>query len=417
MSAENPDASEPTSTAATAGSDSPTVSPCDILHIDMDAFYASVEVRDNPALTGKAVIVGNGTGRGVVLSATYEARKYGVRSAMPVAAATRLAPHAVVVPPHHERYAQASQSVMAIFHDVTPVVEPLSLDEAFLDVSGAHRLFGTSEQIGQHIRRRVQSELSLTCSVGVATNKFIAKLASDACKPDGMLVVPADRILTFLHPLPIERVWGVGAKTAQALRSLGIATVADLAEVPVATLERVVGKAHGSALAELAWGRDERLVHVDAPDKSIGSETTFEYDRSDIEEIRAELLRQSMRVATRMRAADLVCKTIAIKVKFDDFSTVTRSRSVAEPTDVSRDIYSTASALLDGLHLQRVRVRLVGVRAEGLRPASEQVVESLFEDETDAWSALERAGDAAIAKFGSAAVTRARLIPPGDRGT
>ena len=386
--------------------------PCDILHIDMDAFYASVEVRDNPELAGKAVIVGNGTGRGVVLSATYDARKFGVRSAMPLAAATRLAPHAIVVPPHHDRYAEASRSVMAIFRDVTPMVEPLSLDEAFLDVTGAHRLFGSSVQIGHHIRARVQSELSLTCSVGVATNKFIAKLASDACKPDGLLMVPPDRVLSFLHPLPVERVWGVGAKTAQALRSLGISTVGDLANVPVGTLEKLLGAAHGAALAELAWGRDNRDVHVDAPDKSIGSEVTFDYDRSDIEELRAELLRQSMRVASRLRSNDLVCRTVGIKVKFDDFTAVTRSRSVADPTDLARDIYAIASALLDGLHLQRVRVRLVGVRAEGLRPAAEQVVESLFEDETDSWSALERAGDAAIARFGSAAVTRARLIRP-----
>ena len=389
--------------------------PCNILHIDMDAFYAAVEVRDDPSLRGKQVIVGHGAGRGVVLSATYEARAYGVRSAMPVAAAKRLAPNAIVVPPRHESYAQASRELMAIFRDVTPMVEPISLDEAFLDVTGAHRIFGSSEQIATHIRQRVASELSLTCSVGIAPNKFIAKLASGACKPDGVLTVPANRMLTFLHPLPIERVWGIGRKTADALHNIGVDTVGDLASVPVSTLEKLLGQSHGAALAELAWARDNRGVHVDEPDKSVGAEVTFDYDRSDLDEVRAEMLRLSMKVARRLRAGEHVCRTVGIKVKFEDFTSLTRSRSLPESTDLGRDIYDTALGLFNGLNLQRVRIRLIGVRTEGLRPAREQVLESLFADEDEAWSAMERTADAAAAKFGSEALKPARLLSPPTR--
>lgn len=384
---------------------------CHILHVDMDAFYASVAVRDNPHLRGRPVIVGHGGGRGVVLSATYEARALGVRSAIPVAAAMRMAPHAVLVEPEHHRYAEVSASVMSIFHDVTPQVEPLSLDEAFLDVAGAYRLFGGPVEIARLIRRRVHEELAITCSVGISVNKLIAKLASDSCKPDGLMVVPADGIIDFLHPLPVRRLWGVGETTASALHRVGINTVADLAAIPVDTLAHVLGDSAAHHLAELAWGRDDRDVSPHEPEKSIGAEVTFAADQSDPELLKAELLRLSDRVARRLRAARLQGKTVTIKIRFEDFTTITRARTMSEPTDVARQVYAVALRLFNALHIERARVRLVGVRATGLsettdagRPAA------LFADAVDDWSALERAADRALERFGNDAIRPARLL-------
>src|SRR5215472_9453550 len=233
---------------------------CHILHVDMDAFYASVEIRDRPELAGKPVIVGGLSGRSVVLSATYQARAFGVRSAMPMSRARRLCPQAIVIPPRHRLYSAVSKEVMAIFRAVTPVVEPLSLDEAFLDVSGAIRLFGSPASIGGQIRQQVAQQQQITCSVGIATSKFLAKLASVHCKPDGLLVIPAGGVLAFLHPLPVSALWGVGEKTRQTLTRLGLRTVGDLAGAPAVTLERALGPAAAAHLAALAWGRDERRV-------------------------------------------------------------------------------------------------------------------------------------------------------------
>lgn len=388
----------------------PDYRDCHILHVDMDAFYASVAVLDDPALRGLPVIVGHAGGRGVVLSATYEARAYGVRSAMPVTAAMRLAPQARVVSPQHERYAHVSAEVMNVFRSITPVVEPLSLDEAFLDVRGAYRLFGDPHDIARMIRARISQEIGITCSVGVSVSKLVAKMASALCKPNGLLVVPASGVLDVIQPLPIERLWGVGATTAATLHKFGITTIADIAHTPIATLQQILGEAHGAALADLAWGRDPRPVVVDAPEKSIGAETTFDRDLSDLEAIRAELLRLSNVVARRLRANDVSSRTITIKIRFEDFTTITRSRTLSDPTDVGHRIYEVATMLFDALRLQRTRIRLVGVRATNLTGMVRN--EGLFEDPDEHWSAVERVADAAVNRFGNDAVTSARLLRP-----
>src|SRR5215831_4359175 len=262
---------------------------CHILHIDMDAFYASVEIRDRQELAARPVIVGHTGGRGVVLSANYLARGFGVRSAMPVSRAQRLCPNAVFVAPRHGVYSAVSREVMAIFQAVTPEVEPLSLDEAFLDVAGAVRRLGSPAVIGRMIRCQVRDELGITCSVGIASSKFVAKLASVHCKPDGLLVIPADRVLEFLHPLPVSALWGVGERTGQVL--------AKLADAPAATLERELGKAVAAHLIALAWGRDDRAVVPDVREKSVGAEETFDTDVDDPDLIRRELLRLAGRTA------------------------------------------------------------------------------------------------------------------------
>src|ERR1700761_6194613 len=274
---------------------------CHILHVDMDAFYASVEIRDRPELMGKPVIVGSPNGRGVVLSASYEARTFGVRSAMPGAVARRRCPQAIFVPPRRSVYSEVSKQVMAVFRSVTPLVEPLALDEAFLDVSGALRRLGRPAWIGAAIRRQVEAEQGLTCSVGVASSKFIAKIASVRCKPDGLLVVPQAGVLEFLHPLPVAALWGVGERAGEALARLGLRTVGDIAQTPLDTLQRELGNAHGAHLFALAWGRDERRVTPSTPDKSIGAEETFERDIDDPAAIRRELLRLSGRTAHGLR--------------------------------------------------------------------------------------------------------------------
>ena len=394
---------------------------CPILHVDMDAFYASVELLERPELRGRPVIVGATGPRGVVLSATYEARRFGVHSAMPMTRARRLCPQAVVIPPNHDKYAEVSNGVMELFRSVTPLVEQLSTDEAFLDVAGARRRLGPPAAIAAALRAQVAERHGITCSVGVASTKFVAKLASRQCKPDGMLMVPVDKVVEFLHPLPVAALWGVGERTEQALVRLGIRTVGDLAHVPVATLRREFGAA-GEQLAELAWGRDERRVTPHVPDKSIGAEETFPYDVSDPAEIRRELLRLSERVAARLRAAGRVGRTVSVKLRRSDFTTVTRSRTLREPTDVGREIYATARELYAASGLDRVRLRLVGVRVENLRPAETATHQLSLGERDTGWREAERAMDAAARRFGSGAVRPASLVrpavdePAGDTG-
>lgn len=383
---------------------------CTILHVDMDAFYASVELIDRPELKGKPVIIGGSAGRGVVLSATYEARALGVHAAMPMSRAQRMCPQAVVIAPHHDRYAEVSDGVMAIFRDITPAVEPLSLDEAFLDVSGAVRRLGRPREIAAMIRTRVEAEQLITCSVGVAANKFVAKVASTNAKPNGMLVVPTDRVVEFLHPMPVGALWGVGPKTEEQLQRLGLRTVGDLAHTPVSTLERALGVASGRQLAELAWGRDERDVEADEPERSIGNEQTFARDLDDPEEIKRELLKLSDQVARRLRSHGVIARTLTLKVRFADFSTITRSKTLADPTDTSHDVYATINGLFDALHLQRARIRLVGVRAEGLRPADERSEQLAFDEPERGWRDADLATDRATARFGEGAVRPARLV-------
>ncbi len=385
---------------------------CTILHVDMDAFYASVELITRPELRGKQVIVGGGQ-RGVVLSATYEARALGVHSAMPMSRARRLAPDAIVIEPSHHRYAEVSAGVMALFASITPLVEPLSLDEAFLDVSGARRRLGSPKAIAELIRARVYDEQRITCSVGVAPSKFVAKLASTQIKPDGLLVVPADKVISFLHPLPVGALWGVGERTEERLVSLGLRTVGDIANTPVETLTRALGQAAGGRLHDLAWGRDDRHVVPDAAEKSIGNEETFGRDVDDPEIIARELLRLSQKVAARVRRQGLLGRTVVLKVRFADFTTITRSRTLPEPTDVGQLVYSTARDLYAALGLQRARIRLVGVRLEGLIDEAARTEQLTFDapgsDTPADRRAAEVAADRLRDRFGDDVVRPARL--------
>jgi len=383
---------------------------CTMLHIDMDAFYASVELIDRPELRGRPVIVGGGGGRSVVLSATYEARREGVHSAMPMGRARRLCPQAVVIEPDHQRYADVSRGVMEIFRSITPLVEPLSLDEAFLDVSGAIRRIGPPTLIAELIRDRVADEQLINGSVGIAATKFVAKLASSQAKPDGVLVVPRDQTVVFLHALPVGALWGVGERTEEALRRLGLINVADIAHTPLDTLRRALGAATGSHLHELAWGRDPRPVVPERADKSIGAEETFRTDIDDPQVIQRELLRLSERVAARLRAAGVLGRTVVVKIRFADFSTITRSRTLPEHTDVARVVHATALDLYARLGLDRARLRLVGVRLEGLIDASAGHHQLALDERPQGWREAEQAMDRAGARFGPGAVKPASLV-------
>ncbi|MFI9590838.1 DNA polymerase IV [Nonomuraea sp. NPDC052265] len=385
-------------------------SGCPILHVDMDAFFASVELLERPELRGRPVIVGSPAGRGVVLSATYEARAFGVHSAMPMSRARRLCPQATIIPPSHGKYSEVSRGVMEIFHSITPLVEPIASDEAFLDVGGARRRLGRPAAIAAMIREQVLDRYGITCSVGVAGSKFVAKLASKQCKPDGLLVVPEGEVVDFLHPLPVSALWGVGERTEQSLVRLGIRTVGDLARVPPNTLQRELGQAVGGHLATLAWGRDERPVTAHVPDKSIGNEETFAVDVDDPEVIRRELLRLAERVAARMRKGGHVGRTVSVKLRRADFTTITRSRTLREPTDVAQVIYATACELFQAAGLQRVRLRLVGVRMENLRPAGEATHQLGLGERETGWREAEQAMDKAIRRFGPDAVLPASLV-------
>ena len=385
---------------------------CHVLHVDMDAFYASVSLLTRPELRGTPVIVGGGGTRGVVLSATYEARQSGVHSAMPMMRARRMCPQAVVIAPDFDAYSRASAGVMEVFRSITPLVEPISLDEAFLDVRGAARRLGGPRQIGEWIRATVMDEQGITCSVGVASSKFVAKLASARCKPDGLLVVPATDVVSFLHPLPVGALWGVGEKTQDVLHRLGLHTVGDLANTPVSTLTRALGPASGAHLAALSWGRDERVVVPHEPDKSIGAEHTFGSDVDDPAVIARELLRLSERTAARLRASAQVGRTVSIKVRFADFTTITRARTLPESTDVGRVVYDTAVGLYEALGLQRARIRLVGVRVEGVAQAADQVHQLQLGEREHGWRDAEQAVDKAARRFGAGAVRPATLVTP-----
>jgi DNA polymerase-4 len=397
---------------------------CSILHVDMDAFYASVEIRDNPSLRGQPVVVGGGR-RGVVAAASYEARRYGIRSAMPMTRALRMCPRAVVVPPNRAAYSAASAAVQAILRDVTPLVQPLSLDEAFLDVSGVVRLRGRPAAIAAAIRDRVARELALTCSVGVASTKFVAKLASARCKPDGMLIVPVAEVLAFLHPLPATVLWGVGARTGDQLHRLGIRTIGDLAATPVDALTRAVGPTMAEHLAALASGIDPRPVRTDEVEKSISADHTVETDLTELGDVRRELLRLSAEVARRVRERAFVARTVGIKVRFADFTTVTRVRTLDAWTDATATVYQTAAALYDGLGLDQPRIRLLGVKCEGLRPAAEASEQLSFDDllapsgpvSRGLPQPADRVADVARERFGAAALGYASLLRrPGSRG-
>ncbi|QQQ75061.1 DNA polymerase IV [Saccharothrix sp. 6-C] len=385
---------------------------CSMLHVDMDAFYASVEIRDRPELARKPVVVGGTANRGVVASANYIAREFGVRSAMPTSHARRLAPHAVFVPPNFARYQEISRGVMAIFRDITPLVEPLSLDEAFLDVSGAlKRLRLGPAQIAKLIREQVQEAHGITCSVGVAPTKFLAKLASGMCKPDGFMVVPRDEVLSFLHPLPVSALWGVGKRTAESLDRVGLETVADVAATPLPRLRRLIGVALAEHLHALAQGHDDRPVVPSTREKSIGAEETFEVDHFDRGLLRRELLRLSERSAATLRARGLRGRTVSIKVRFADFTTITRSKTLRVATDVTQEVYKTASTLLDE-QVPPGAVRLIGVRIEQLVEGDDGE-QLMFDAPERGWREAEQAADQARSRFGTAAIRPASLLSQG----
>jgi len=385
-----------------------------ILHVDMDAFYASVELLDHPELVGKPVIVGHRSTRSIVTAANYEARKFGVNSALPMSIALRRCPQAIVLEPHFERYSHYSSTAMAIFQDFTPCVEPVGIDEAFLDVASARSVFGSPIRVAEQLRARIRAETGLVCSVGAASTKFMAKIASGLSKPDGLLVIPQSETIAFLHPLPIGKLWGVGPKTEELLRARGIHTIGQLAATDRDSLRRIVGESSGNRLHELAWGIDPRPVRAGRDEKSVGHEMTFEHDVSEPRVIRRELLRMSNLVAVRLRGAGLLSRTVVVKVRYGDFTTITRSHTMLQPTDLGRRIYQEALQIVETLALANDRgfessaIRLIGVRAEQLVAAG--AVQQGLWDENGGWREAEHVMDAATAKFGVGSVRPARLV-------
>jgi DNA polymerase-4 len=384
-----------------------------IMHVDMDAFFVTVELRTRPELRGKPVIVGYPADRSVVLSASYEARAFGVKSAMPMVVAARMCPKAVIIEPRHKLYYEVSAQLMAIFESITELVEPLSVDEAFLDVGGAIRRLGTPREIGELIRRRVASELGITASVGIAASKFVAKIASTRCKPDGLLLIGPDETVPYLHSLPVGALWGVGAKTADVLARMGIRTVADVAATPLASLKKVLG-ATGEHVYRLSWGIDPRPVTPVRLEKSIGAEETFAVDTGDDAILHRELLRLSHRTAERLRSSGMVARTVALKLRYADFSTITRSRTVHTPVDSAQLIYAVAVQLLESLGPRTMTVRLVGIRAEQLEDAAQTSLQLSFDRRDDNWRAAEQALDRVSRKFGNKSVLPARLLDSGN---
>ena len=381
-----------------------------ILHVDMDAFFASVELKDRPELKNTPVIVGHSGGRGVVTSATYEARKFGIHAAMSMSEALRRCPKAVIIEPNHEKYEEVSQRLQEIYYSFTPLVEPLSVDEAFLDVSGSRKLIGSPIEIGKKLREKVFNQENITCSVGIAPTKFIAKLASTRAKPDGLIVVSPSEVIDFLHPLPVGALWGVGGKTEEVLQRLGLFKVADIANLPLKTLKRALGEGIAEHLHELSWGKDERNVEPYEPEKSVGNEETFSKDLDKAEDILKEILRLSEKVAARLRQAGLMGRTIVLKVRFANFSTISRSKTINDPTDVNKEIYETAKTLFENLKLDQVRVRLVGVRVEKLVEDTQANRQLQLGQPQKGWRELDQASDKASARFGEEAVKPARLI-------
>lgn len=405
-----------------------------ILHVDMDAFFVSVEMRRHPELRGRPVVVGGSGSRGVVAAANYEARRFGVFSAMSSAKARRLCPDAVFLDGDHALYSVVSAQVMAIFQDITPHVEPLALDEAFLDVSGALHLFGSGRDIGALIRARVLEELELPCSVGVASSKFIAKLASKSAKPvirngrvvpgEGVAVIEPGRELEFLHPLPIRALWGVGPATFAKLDRLGIRTVEDLVALDEATLERAVGQALGRHLYALARGRDDRPVESDRRIKSIGREETFAHDVVDREVLRADLVRLADDVSSRLRGHGLAARTVVLKVRFGDFETITRSHTPPTPVTAAPALVRVIEPLLDGVPIHR-GVRLVGISVNGLVPPTGQLslladldAEPVTVDDVErAWAPASDAIDEIRHKFGRSAIGPGSAVGTPRRST
>ena len=378
-----------------------------ILHIDMDAFYASIEERDCPELMGKPVIVG-GTpeGRGVVAAANYVARTYGIHSAMAAVTARRLCPQAICLPPRMPYYAEISKQIQEIFQRFTPIIEPLSLDEAFLDVKGCQHLFGSSAAIGRRIKAEIRQEINLVASVGVAPVKFVAKIASDLQKPDGFVEVGADRVQEFLDPLPVSRLWGVGRVSGEVFRKLGIRTIGQLRKLPAALLVDHFGQS-GEHLWQLAHGIDERPVVPDHRTKSISNETTFAEDIEDPVILRAWLLELTDQVARRLRRQSLRGRTVHLKIRFGDFKTITRSKTLPEPTNTTHEIVKAARQVLDtGLLVGHLGVRLLGVGVSGFEQSLQSQGLLFDQGEHEKQKKLDATIDQITDRFGKASLRR-----------
>jgi len=399
--------------------------PRTILHLDLDAFYASVEQLDCPALRGRPVIVGGPSRRGVVCAASYEARRFGVRSAMPTARARKLCPDGVFLPPRFDRYSELSHQVFGIYRRYTPLVEPLSLDEAFLDVTASRALHGEGRDVARTIKAAVREECGLAVSAGIAEGKLAAKIATDLGKPDGLVEVPRGGVAAFLAPLPVARLWGVGEVTEEALRKVGVATIGDLARTPDAALAAVIGANHARDLRALAQGEDPREVVPDEASKSIGAEDTFGEDLTDVPALERELLSQATRVGRRLREAGVAGHVVTLKVKFADFTLVTRRTTLERPTDDDRAIYGAARALLARVDLARA-IRLTGISVSGFAGERERGQLDLFggaapdaaaAGEEDKRRALNAAVDRLADRFGEGAVLPADLAgaPPRRR--
>lgn len=389
-----------------------------ILHADMDAFFASVEQRDDPSLRGRPVLVGGAGKRGVVAAASYEARAFGCRSAMPMVVALRLCPDAVVVRGSYDEYKRVSQQVFTIFESVTPLVQPLSIDEAFLDVTGSLRAVGDAVSIARLIRERVLAEVGLTVSVGVAPNKFLAKLASDMDKPDGLTVIDPDRVQETLDPLPVTRIFGIGGAAEKRLARLGVRTIGDLRRMPVKVVQDALGS-FGARVHELAQGIDDRPVVPDREAKSVGHEQTFGEDLTEPDEVRAVMLDQAEQVGRRLRAKGRRAKTVTVKIRFGDFQTITRAHTLERSTDETNAIYAAARELFDAWARAAFRpVRLIGVSTSQLSDADEPEQGGLFEDAgaQERRRGVDAAFDAINDRFGKRVITRAGALRPGGKG-
>jgi DNA polymerase-4 len=378
-----------------------------ILHVDMDAFFVEVERLENPSRRDKPVAVGGRGKRGVIASASYEARKLGVHSAQPTAIALRLCPGLVVITPDHNRYGAVSEQVFDIFRSYTPYVEGLSVDEAFLDVLGLRFHFVSPVEVGQAVRARIRSELGLPASVGVAATKFMAKLASESAKPDGCLHIPQADQLAFLHPLPVSSLWGVGPATLAGLQRLGVDTVGDLAELPDAVVISAMGPANGRHLLDLARGIDDRLVEPDLEAKSVSVEETYDVDLEGRSVVETALLAHAHRLSNRLRRSGLAARTITVKVRYEDFTTITRSLTVGGAVDSARDIYRVGVGLLDQVDLDRP-LRLLGLGGSTLEDGSQP--RQLTLDTTEGHDRLAQAVSGARDRFGDHAVEPARLL-------
>jgi DNA polymerase-4 len=381
--------------------------PLRILHVDMDAFYASVEQLDQPHLRGRPVLVGHDGPRGVVSAASYEARRFGCRSAQPTAVAKRLCPHAIVVPVRFARYGEVSRQVFAIFESYTPLVQALSVDEAFLDVAASVRLFGEPIEIARQIKQRIHGDTGLTASVGVAPNKFLAKLASDMNKPDGLTVIGDHNVDEIMPPLPVEKIWGIGPKTMERLNDIGVRTVGDLRRLPVELLKLRLGD-EADHYRRLAFGIDARAVSPDRDAKSIGQEQTFGQDLTDPEAVRSVILGQTEQVSARLRRNAVVARSVTVKIRYGDFETITRRTTLVEAVDTTAPLWNAAKALFDAWAAKDFRpVRLIGVTASQLSTAAEQ--SSLFPDPArEKEKRLDNVVDQINAKFGKRAVSRAQ---------